>query len=100
MPAYGAQLKQGKPPAQAEQYLLSLFKNVPVQDKSARDALQTFTGGKGDVLLAYGNEAIGAQQKGQSLDYVIQDQTILIQNPIAVVQKSDAKAKAQDFVNY
>ena len=44
-----------------------------VQDKSAREALQTFTGGKGDVLLAYENEAILAQEKGEDLDYVVPD---------------------------
>ncbi len=38
--------------------------NTPVQDKSAREALQTFAGGKGDVLLAYENEAITAQKAG------------------------------------
>jgi sulfate transport system substrate-binding protein len=100
MAAYGAQLKQGKSPQQAEDYLLKLFKNVPVQDKSARDALQTFSGGKGDVLLAYENEAIGAGQKGQKVEYVLPDQTILIQNPIAVIKNSSAKTRAQDFVNY
>ena len=29
MAAYGAQLEQGKTPAQAEEYLKQLFKNVP-----------------------------------------------------------------------
>ena len=63
---------------------------MPVQDKSARESLQTFVGGKGDVLLAYENEAITAQQKGQELDYTIPDQTILIQNPVAVTSAADA----------
>ena len=44
-----------------------------MQDKSAREALQTFTGGKGDVLLSYENEAISAQQKGEDVDYVDPD---------------------------
>ena len=94
MAAYGAQIKQGKTPAQAEAYLTQLFKHVPVQDKSARDALQTFTGGKGDVLISYENEAITAQQKGKAVDYVIPDQTILIQNPIAVTKSGGSAAKA------
>ena len=50
MAAYGAQIEQGKTEEQAIAYLEQLFKNVPVQDKSARESLQTFTGGKGDVL--------------------------------------------------
>jgi sulfate transport system substrate-binding protein len=99
MAAYGAQLKQGKSPDQALAYLKELFtKHVPVQDKSARDALQTFTGGKGDVLLSYENEAITAQQKGEKVDYVTPDQTILIENPVAVTTK--AKPEAKKFLDY
>ena len=71
-----------------------------MQDKSAREALQTFTGGKGDVLLAYENEAITGQQAGQDLDYVVPDQTILIQNPVAVTTDAKNKAKAQAFVDF
>src|SRR5439155_11248789 len=100
MAAYGAQLEQGKTKQQALAYLSQLFKNVPVQDKSARDSLQTFVGGKGDVLLAYENEAITAQQKGQSLDYVIPDQTILIQNPAAVTSDSKHPTQAKDFLDF
>jgi len=95
MAAYGAQLEQGKSPAQAQAFLRALLKNTVVQDKSARDALQTFTSGKGDVLISYENEAITAQQKDQALDYVIPDQTILIQNPVAAVKNGNVdKAKA------
>jgi len=100
MAAYGAQIEQGKTPAQARDYLKKLFKNVVVQDKSAREALQTFSAGKGDVLLAYENEAIAGQQAGQDLDYVVPDQTILIQNPIAVTTDSNNKDKAQAFVDF
>jgi sulfate/thiosulfate-binding protein len=99
MAAYGAQLKQGKTPTEALAYLKELFtKHVPVQDKSARDALQTFTGGKGDVLLSYENEAITAQQKGEKVDYVTPDQTILIENPVAVTTKANPEAKK--FLDY
>jgi sulfate/thiosulfate-binding protein len=98
MAAYGAQIQQGKSEAQAQDYLKGLFKNVAVQDKSAREALQTFTSGKGDVLIAYENEAITAQQKGEDVDYVVPDQTILIQNPIAATK--NAKSGAKDFVDF
>jgi sulfate/thiosulfate-binding protein len=98
MAAYGSQIAQGKSEAEATDYLEQLFKNVSVQDKAARDSLQTFTGGKGDVLIAYENEAITAQQKGEKLDYVIPDQTILIENPIATT--TDASSNAKDFVNF
>jgi sulfate/thiosulfate-binding protein len=98
MAAYGAQIEQGRTEAQATDYLRRLFKNVVVQDKSAREALQSFTSGKGDVLISYENEAITAQQKGEKLDYVIPDETILIENPIAATTEAGPKAKA--FIDF
>jgi sulfate/thiosulfate-binding protein len=101
MAAYGAQLEQGKSEAEAIDYLKDLFVNhVPVQDKSAREALQTFVAGKGDVMLAYENEAIFAEQAGQPIEYVVPDQTILIENPVAVTSTSKNKAAAQAFVDF
>ena len=94
MAAYGAQLEQGASEAEAEAYLEQLFQNVVVQDKSAREALQNFTGGKGDVLISYENEAITARQKGEKLDYVVPAETILIENPIATTTQASDKAKA------
>jgi sulfate/thiosulfate transport system substrate-binding protein len=100
MAAYGAQLEQGKSPEQAKEYLSKLFENVPVLDKSAREALQTFSSGKGDVLLGYENEAILAQKKGEDVDYVIPDQTLLIENPIAPVNESKNPELAQKFIDF
>ncbi|MEA2366922.1 MAG: sulfate/thiosulfate transport system substrate-binding protein [Thermoleophilaceae bacterium] len=100
MAAYGAQLEKGKSPQEAQQYLAELFKNVPVLDKSARESLQTFSSGKGDVLLGYENEAILAQQKGEDIDYVVPDQTILIENPIAATSEAKDPKLAQKFVDF
>ena len=100
MAAYGAQIEQGRTHEQAVDYLQRLFQNVPVQDKSAREAIQTFVGGKGDVMIAYENEAINARQKHQAIDYVIPDQTILIENPIAVAAKSRNQEAARAFVDF
>jgi sulfate/thiosulfate-binding protein len=98
MAAYGAKRQAGASHDEAVAFVTDLFEHVSVQDKSARDALQTFVGGKGDVLISYENEAITAQQKGEELDYVVPDATILIENPIAVT--TDAPAAAQAFVDY
>ena len=98
MAAYGAQRKLGASHDEAVEYLRELFRQVSVQDKSARESLQTFVGGKGDVLIAYENEAFTAREKGEELDWVIPDQTILIENPIAVTK--DAGEKARAFVDY
>jgi sulfate/thiosulfate-binding protein len=100
MAAYGSWRKAGKTDKQAQQNLLKLFKNVVVQDKSARDSINTFLAGKGDVLLAYENEALGSRKKGLDLQFVIPKSTILIENPIAVVKTSESKEKANQFLRF
>ncbi len=100
MAAYGSQTAQGKSPEEALEFLHKVLANTPVQDKSAREALQTFAGGKGDVLLSYENEAITAQKAGIELDYVVPDQTILIQNPAAVTTESDNPDQAKAFLDW
>jgi sulfate/thiosulfate-binding protein len=100
MAAYGAQLKEGKTPAQAQEYLKALFHNVVSQDSSARNALQTFLAGRGDALIDYEDEAIADEKKGAAIEYVIPKDTILIQNPIAVVGTGASATEAQKFVSY
>jgi sulfate/thiosulfate-binding protein len=100
MAAYGAQLRKKKTPAQAVKYLDTLFHHVAVQDKSAREALQTFLGGKGDVLLTYENEAKLALAKGQAAYYVIPKATIRIDNPLAVLKTSKSPAQAKAFAKF
>jgi len=100
MAAYGAQLKAGRSHKQAVSYLIKLFKNVSVQDKSARESLQTFAQGKGDALLAYENEAIFAKKKGVPLQYVVPISTILIENPVAAVKTSKHIKQAKAFVRF
>jgi sulfate/thiosulfate-binding protein len=97
MAAYGAQIKEGKTPAQAQEYLKSLFHNVVSQDSSARNSLQTFLAGRGDALIDYEDEAIADQKKGAAIEYVIPPDTILIQNPVAAVGGSES---AKKFVEY
>jgi sulfate/thiosulfate transport system substrate-binding protein len=101
MAAYGAKSDGGQDPKAGLAYLRDLItKHVTTQDKSGREALQDFVSGNGDVLISYENEAITAQKKGQQVDYVIPDKTILIENPIAVVDKSKHAAQAKAFVAY
>ncbi len=100
MAAYGAQIKQGKSEDEAVQYLHDLYEHVKVQDDSARKSLTTFTGGAGDVLLAYENEAIFAQQQGAAIDYVVPDETILIENPAALTHDGEKNAAAKAFYDF
>jgi sulfate transport system substrate-binding protein len=100
MAAYGSQIAQGKSPQEGLDFLHQVLEHTAVQDKSAREALQTFAGGKGDVLLSYENEAITAQKAGIDLDYVVPDQTILIQNPAAVTTESKHPEQAKAFLDW
>jgi sulfate/thiosulfate transport system substrate-binding protein len=100
MAAYGGALRSGKTPKQAQGYLAKLWKHVVAQPTSAREGLQTFLAGRGDVFLAYENEAIFAQKKGQNVQFVIPKATILIENPVAVTTKSTHKTQARAFVKY
>lgn len=102
MAAYGAQLKLGKTPAQARAYLRQLLANVVSFDKSGRQALQTFSAGKGDVLLTYENEARYARTQNQPLYFVIPRATLLIENPIAVTTtaRGDNLRAANDFLRF
>ena len=100
MAAYGANSGDGKNTAAGQAYLKRLYGNVVVQDKSAREALQTFDSGKGDVLISYENEAITAQKKGLDVDYVVPDQTLLIENPIAATKTSKNATAAKAFVTF
>ena len=99
--AYGAKSGGGEDPRAGLDYLRTLItQHVTVQDKSGREALQDFASGTGDVLLSYENEAITARRKGQDVDYVLPDRTILIENPIAVVDRSKHPRQAKAFLDY
>jgi sulfate/thiosulfate transport system substrate-binding protein len=99
MAAYGAQLRAGKTPKQAQAYLTQLFHNNVSQDTSARNALNTFLSGKGDVLLDYESDAKLAQSQGKPVYYLVPKATIQIETPLAAVNGSN-KAAAQQFVNW
>ncbi len=94
MAAYGAEIEQGKTPAQAQTYLSELLHNAVAQPSSASAALQTFLSGQGDVLLDYEDDALYAKAKGEPVEVVTPPQTILIQNPIAVTKTASPAAKA------
>lgn len=84
--------------AAAKAFLAKLFANVKALPGSGRDATTAFQGGTGDVLISYENEAILARQNGEKIDYVVPEDTLLIENPAAVLK--DADPKAQDFLDF
>jgi sulfate transport system substrate-binding protein len=98
--AFGAQVEAGRSEAEATAFLKALIANTSVMDRSAREALTTFFAGQGDVLIAYENEAIFAQQMGQPIEYVVPDATMLIENPVAVTLSGDGPESARAFVEF
>jgi sulfate transport system substrate-binding protein len=98
MAVYGSQIEQGRSPAQALDAVKTVLSKTEVQPASGRDALTAFTQGQGDVLLSYENEAIAAEKAGEDVEYVIPDNTILIETPIAVTKEASPDAKK--FLEY
>ena len=88
----------------AQAFLLSVLKNVTVMDKGARESITNFEKGVGDVAITYENEVLVGKQGGAKYDLVIPRSTILIENPVAVVDayadKHGTRAAAEAFVNF
>lgn len=82
----------------AKSFITDLLGNTVALPSSARDATTLFTGGTGDVLLSYENEAILARQNDQAVDYIVPSDTLLIENPATVT--TDAGDTAQAFLDY
>jgi sulfate/thiosulfate-binding protein len=90
--------------AAATEFLKAVLKNVTVLDKGARESITNFEKGVGDVAITYENEVLVAQQAGEEMDLVIPRSTILIENPIAVidtyVDKHGTRQVADEFVKF
>jgi sulfate/thiosulfate transport system substrate-binding protein len=94
-------------PDKAKDYMVKLFKNVPVLDSGSRGATTTFVQrGQGDVLLAWENEAylaVNELGKGQ-FDIVVPSVSVRAEPPVAVVdQNVDRKGTrkvAEAYLNY
>jgi sulfate transport system substrate-binding protein len=100
MAAYGAELKEGKTSAQALAFVKELLRHTVAQPDSGSDSTAAFVNGTGNVLIAYENEAIAAQQAGDKVQFVTPPDTILIENPIAVTSSPSNPTLAKSFVNY
>lgn len=92
--AWGHVIATGGTEEDAKEYLTTFFENTVALPGSARDALTSFTSGNGDVLISYENEAILARQNGAELDYIVPEETLLIETPAAVTVDADPVADA------
>lgn len=93
-----AMLQPGATEEKADQFLGEVFDNVESWATSGREATEAFENGAGNALITYENEAILAKQEGKEFDYIIPDDSFLIENPAAVLV--DADPVAADFLEF
>lgn len=86
---WGSVIGSGGGEAQAKEYVTSVYRNVPILPKDAREATDIFLKrNQGDVLLNYENELILADQQGQRAVFSVPSPNLAIDNPLAVVDKN------------
>ena len=73
--------------AGATTLMQDVLSNVIVFVKSARDSIQNFEAGNGDVAITYENEVLTAQEAGLEDEAVYPPSTVLIENPVAIVDR-------------
>jgi sulfate/thiosulfate-binding protein len=90
--------------AGAQALIEGLLGNVVVFDKSARDSIQNFESGNGDVAITYENEVLTAQEAGLEDEAVYPPSSVLIENPVAIVDanvdKHCVREVAEAFVEF
>ncbi len=106
---YGAALRgqTGLPKDDSEEakgFLRRVLANVSIMDKGARESITNFEKGVGDAAITYENEVLVGRQAGRKYDYIIPRSTILIENPVALVDtyvdKHGVRPVAEAFVNF
>ncbi len=91
--AWGHVIANGGTEQEAEEFLKKFFTNAVALPGSGRDATTAFNSGNGDVLISYENEAILARQNGEKFDYILPEDTLLIENSGAVLEDADPLAE-------
>jgi sulfate/thiosulfate-binding protein len=90
--------------AGATHLLQGVLGNVLSYDSSARKSIQNFEEGNGDVAITYENEVITAQAAGKEDEAVYPPSSVLIENPVAIVDqnvdKHCVREVAEAFVEY
>ena len=99
---YGGVTKDDE--AGATTLMQGVLGNVLAYDSSARKSIQNFEDGNGDVAITYENEVLTAQAAGKEDEAVYPPSSVLIENPVTVVDKNVDKhcvrEVAEAFVEY
>jgi sulfate/thiosulfate transport system substrate-binding protein len=90
--------------AGATSLMQAVLGNVIAFDSSARKSIQNFEDGNGDVAITYENEVFTAKEAGKDDQAVYPPSSVLIENPVAVVDanvdKHCVRPVAEAFVDY
>ena len=90
--------------AGATALMQDVLRNVIAYDSSARKSIQNFEDGNGDVAITYENEVLTARAAGKDDEAVYPPSSVLIENPVAVVDanvdKHCVREVAEAFVDY
>jgi sulfate transport system substrate-binding protein len=88
--------------AAATKLLAQVLANVKIMDRGARESLLTFERGAGDAIITYENELLAGRAQGKRYEIVAPVSTILIENPVAVVdsyvERHENREIAEAFV--
>ncbi len=88
----------------AANFLRALAGNIAVLDRDGRESFLTFERGIGDVAITYENEVYAGQAAGGEYALIYPTSTILIENPVAVidsyVDKHGTREVAEAFVQF
>ncbi|MZP43086.1 sulfate ABC transporter substrate-binding protein [Heliobacterium gestii] len=100
-----AEIETGKKnPDKGAELLASIQKNVKVMDNSGRESMTTFEKGLGDVVVTYENELLLRNMEQPLYDVIYPKATVLIENPVALVDKNVEKhgnrAAVEAFVTF
>ena len=106
--AWGYALKKNRgEEAKAKEFIIRLFKNVPLLDTGARGATTTFVQrGIGDALIAWENEALlSLKESGRGeFELIVPSLSILAEPPVALVdrvaRKHGTETVAKAYLEY
>jgi sulfate/thiosulfate transport system substrate-binding protein len=99
MDVYATLIHERKTEAQALAGVRRVLEKAVAQPDSAAEAMTAFLKGEGDVLLTYESQAIQAVEAGKDLRFVVPQQTIRVETPIAVTRNAPEPA-ARHFLKF
>lgn len=107
---YGAALRGQIPgvakddAAAAKTFLITVLKHVKAFDKDGQTSITDFENGVGDVAITYESSILADQKAGKLDELVIPISTILIQNPVALVDtyidQHGSRVQAEAFLAF